>query len=119
MESDWRKFSDMVPRLRERYLTDRNARIAALLADPKKNETERFWDAIVEMEREARVLRQCLDGHSRSKMWLYMLTMIRAGMLKREDMGVFSDELQKKVSYAFDETKGHPDKEANGPSDIR
>lgn len=104
-ESDWRKFRDMVPRLRERYLADRNARIAAMLTDAKKNETERFWDAMEQMEREAKVLQKCLDGHSRSKMWLYMLTMIRAGMLIKEDVGVFSAELQKEIACAFDEGK--------------
>lgn len=105
MESDWRKFRDMVPRLRERYLADCNARVAALLTDPEKNETECFWDAMEEMQREARVLRECLDGHSRSKMWLYILAMIRAGMLSKEDIEVFSEDLQKEVSYAFEETK--------------
>src|SRR5437868_9937234 len=93
MESDWRKFRDMVPKLRERYLVERNARIVQMLTNPVKSETERFWDAMEEMEREARVLRQCLDGHSRSKMWLYILTMIRAGMLRKEDIEVFSEEL--------------------------
>jgi len=106
MESDWKKFRDIVPKLRERYLADRNARISALLTDPKKNETDRFWAAMEEMEKEARILRQCLDGHSRSKMWLYMLTMIRAGMLKKEDMAEFSESLQEEVSYAFSENEG-------------
>ncbi len=106
MESDWRIFRDMVPKLRERYLADCNARLAALLADPKKNETERFWEAMQEMEREAKVLRLCLDGHSRSSMQRYMLIMIQAGMLKKEDVGVFSEELQKQISFAFDEIKG-------------
>jgi hypothetical protein len=106
IESDWRKFRDMVPKLRERYLADRNARLAAVLTDPAKNETQRFWEAMEVMEREARVLRQCLDGHSRSKMWLYMLTMIRAGMLSRDDVAVFSADLQKEIAYAFEEEKG-------------
>ena len=105
MESDWKKFRDMVPRLRERYLADRNARIVTLLTERAKTETERFWDAMEEMEKEARVLRECLDGHSRSKMWLYILTMIRAGMLTKEDLKVFSEDLQKQVSYAFEETE--------------
>ena len=104
MESDWTQFRDMVPRLRDRYLAARNARLVTLLTDPEKTETERFWDAMEEMEREARVLRECLDGHSRSKMWLYILAMIRAGMLSKEDINVFSEDLQKQVSYAFEET---------------
>jgi len=97
MESDWKKFRDMVPKLRERYLAERNARILRNLTDPKKTETERFWDAMDEMEKEARTLRKCLDGHSRSKMWLYMDIMRRAGMLKRGDLADFSEELQKQV----------------------
>lgn len=105
MESDWRKFRDMVPKLRERYLADCNARIAALLTNPKKNETERFWEAMEEMEREAKVLQRCLDGHSRSSMQMFMQIMIHAGMLKKEDTGVFSEELQKQISFVFKETK--------------
>ena len=106
MESDWRKFRDMVPKVRERYLLERNVRIARMLTNPEKSETERFWDAMEEMEREATVLQQCLDGHSRSKMWLYILTMIRAGMLRKEDIEVFSEELQKEIAYAFEDDKG-------------
>ena len=105
-ESDWRHFRDITPKLRERYLSECNARIADLLTRPDKNETERFWDAMEAMEKEAKVLGRCLDGHSRSKMWLFMLSMIEAGMLKKEDMAVFSDDLQKQVSYAFEKSKG-------------
>jgi hypothetical protein len=105
MESDWKTFRDMVPQLRERYLANRNARISALLTDAESTETQRFWDAMEEMEREARVLRECLDGHSRSKMLLYILAMIRAGMLGKDDIEAFSEDLQKQVAYAFEETK--------------
>jgi hypothetical protein len=105
METDWRKFREMVPKLRERYLADRNARFMALLTNPKKTETEHFWEAMEEMEREAKVLRRCLDGHSRSSMQQYMEFMIYAGMLNKEDMGNFSEELQKQISFAFEETR--------------
>jgi hypothetical protein len=101
-ESDWKKFRAMVPKLRERYLAERTGRIAALLTNSKKSETERFWDALEEMEKEAKVLRYCLDGHSRSKMWLFMLSMIHAGMMKKEDLAEFSEELQQSISYVFD-----------------
>lgn len=90
MESDWRKFRAIVPDLRERYVADRNARIRCLLDDPSKTETERFWDTFEEMRKEAKVLTSCLDGHSRSKMWFYMILMRNAGMLKQEDLASFS-----------------------------
>ena len=101
MESDWRKFRDMVPQLRERSLAGCNARIASVLADPKKNETDRFWDALEQMEKEAKILRNCLDGHSRSSMSLFMSLMLHHGMLTREDLLQFSEELQKTLSRAF------------------
>jgi hypothetical protein len=99
MESDWKQFSALVPVLRERYLAERNAEIARIINDPKKTETERFWDAMEVMEKEAKTLRKCLDDHSRSKMWLNMITMRGAGMLKREDLAGFGEEIQKKVFY--------------------
>ena len=103
MESDWKKFRAIVPMLRERYLTATNARIVNLFRDPKKTETEHFWDAMEEMEKQAKVLQRCLDGHSRSKMVFFMLTMIRAGMLRKEDLAGFSVELLAQVDYAFEE----------------
>ena len=98
MESDWKKFSAMIPMLRERYLAEQNARIVCMLADPKKNETERFWDAQDAIQKESKVLRRCLDDHSRSKMALAMLSMRVAGMLKKEDLANFSQELQELIA---------------------
>jgi hypothetical protein len=103
MESDWKNFRAIVPKLRERYLAERHADIMRKFTDPEKTETERFWDTMEAIEVEARILRQCLDGHSRSKMGLYLLTMARAGMLKKEDLAGFSDELRQQLAYAFEE----------------
>ena len=102
MESDWRHFRDIVPKLRDRYLAERNAQIVALLTDPKKNETERFWEALEVAEKQAKILQQCLDGHSRSTMSMYILRMIGVGMLTKADTEVFSEELQKQISFAFE-----------------
>lgn len=104
-ESDWKKFTAMIPKLRERYLVTCNARIAGLLADPRKTETERFWDAHEAMEKEAKLLHHCLDGYSRSTLWSYIISMIRHGMLTRDDCAQFSEDLQAELSYAFDKKK--------------
>jgi hypothetical protein len=97
VESDWKKFSAMLPIWRERYLADHNARLVRLLTDPKKSETERFWDAEEQLRKEAKTLRECLDDLSRSKMWLRLMAMRAAGMISREDIAEFSEELQKQV----------------------
>lgn len=97
MESDWKKFRAQLPIWRERYLADRNARIARILTDPKKSETERFWDAEELIQKEAKTLRRCLDDISRSKMWLRLMAMRSAGMIKREDLAEFSETLQKQI----------------------
>ena len=97
VESDWKKFSAMVPMLRERYLAEQNARMARLLTDQKKNETERFWDAWDAMQKEAKTLRWCLDNHSRSNATLHMISMRSVGMLQKQDLTGFSEELQELV----------------------
>lgn len=103
MESDWKKFSAKLPVWRERYLADRNARIARLLTNPNKTETERFWDAEELIHNEAKTLRRCFDGISRSKMWLRLLEMRAAGMVTREDFADFSAELREQL---FDDRLG-------------
>lgn len=57
----------MLPRLREKYLALRNAEEIDVFASSNGSETERIWDAMGRMEGEAKVLRLCLDDHSRSK----------------------------------------------------
>ena len=97
MESDWKKFRALIPIVRDRYLATRNAEIVRKLTDPKKTDTERFWDAAEVVEKEAKTLRRCLDDISRSKMWLTLITMRRAGMLNKQDLAGFSEELQHQV----------------------
>lgn len=103
-EADWKKFRAMVPDLRERYLSACNARLLTLLTNPQKTPTERFWETFEEMDREAKILQRCLDGHSRSSMWRYLALMIRCGMLKREDAAIFSPELQQYLEPTFTDT---------------
>jgi hypothetical protein len=97
MESDWKKIGPMLPIWRERYLADRNARIVRILTDAAKSETDRFWEAEELFRQEAKTLRRCLDGCSRSNMWLHLLEMKAAGMIRREDLAEFSLELQKQI----------------------
>lgn len=97
LERDWKTIREMVPRPRERYLAEQNARWVSLLTDWQRNQTERFWGTLKEMGQQARVLEDCLDGHSRSKMEEYMGRMLAIGMLKKEDIAVFSDELQSQL----------------------
>jgi hypothetical protein len=97
MESDWKKFHQMVPQLRERYVAEQNSRLARLLSAPDKTETGRFWEVEEEVRKIARTLRECLDGHSRSSMASYMHLMRAAGMLKKEDLADCSEELQKQI----------------------
>lgn len=101
LESDWKKFRALIPVLRERYLAERNAEIVRLLTAPNKDETDRFWDAEAQVLAEAKALRRCLDDISRSKMWLTLISMRNAGMLKKEDLAAFSEDLQKRVFFEF------------------
>lgn len=93
LEADGRKLRGMVPVLRERFWAKHNVRDAALHADPRKDETERFRDALAAMEEPSKVLRACLDGHSRSRMeWCVMLKGCHV-RFRKEDLEGLSEEL--------------------------
>jgi hypothetical protein len=98
LESDWKKISRQLPELRERYLTEQNARLARMLTEPGKTETERFWDTLKEMTQQSKILVRCLSSYSRSNMEAHMVQMLHVGMLKQEDLTAFSEELQKSLA---------------------
>ena len=93
-ESDWKKFRNSLDKWRERYLKRKNDEIRAILEDNDLNETEKFWDIVDFQKKESKVLRNCLDGYSRSKMSLHMALMKKYEMIYQEDIEEFSEELQ-------------------------
>jgi hypothetical protein len=96
-ESDWKTFRKRVPEWRERYLEERNREIIGILSEEGKTPTERFWDAEERIKKEARILVDCLDGHSRSKMAWYLMLMHRYGLIRDEDLEEFSEALRERV----------------------
>ena len=46
---------------------------------------------------EAKILMDCLDGHSRSKMWRYMVKMYYYDIIRDSDLEEFSPELRELV----------------------
>ena len=97
-ESDWKQFRSMVEFLRERYLKEKNQQLTQILTDTERTSTKQFWDTFEEMKKEGKILEECLDGHSRSRMYMKMLLMLRYGMLKEEDLKGFSDGLQEQLT---------------------
>jgi protein-tyrosine phosphatase len=93
-ESDWKKFRNSLDKWRERYLKRKNDEIQAILEDNNLSATEKFWDIVEFQKNESKILRNCLDGYSRSKMTLHMALMKRYEMISQEDIEEFSEELQ-------------------------
>lgn len=67
-ENDWKTFRKRVPEWRERYLQSVDQDLIRTLADPERTPTAQFWDTDQQMKEQARILRKCLAGHSRSKL---------------------------------------------------
>ena len=101
-ESDWKVFRAMTPELRERYLREKNEELKGILEEVGKTPTERFWNAAEKSEEVARILRRCLDGHSRSKMQGFMAQMLQDGLLRRADLDKFSADLRERLSVWAD-----------------
>jgi hypothetical protein len=93
-ESDWKKFRNSLDKWRERYLKRKNDEIRAIIEDKDLSETEKFWDIVEFQKTESKILRNCLDGYSRSKMALHMALMQKYEMIYQEDIVEFSEELQ-------------------------
>lgn len=97
-EADWKKFRVMVPELRERYLRQRNSELIAILEDESLTATEKFWTASERMEEIGKILRCCLDGHTRSRMRDFLASMYRCRMLGDQDLVGLSDEVREWIA---------------------
>ena len=95
-ESDLKLYRKRAPQWRERYLQKRNEAFATHLNDPEKVPSERFWEVLEEMKAEAKILRS-LGHHARSNMVFSMVQMLGYGMIAREDITGFSEELQTRL----------------------
>lgn len=59
--------------------------------------TSRFWDAKEMIDRDAKRLRDLLDGHSRSKMEWFLFLMYAQGFIGDADLDEFSEELRERI----------------------
>ena len=96
-ESDWKALRKIVPDLRERYLQARIEEFTSVLNDGGLNSTEKFWEIDERTRDIAKTLQACLDGHSRSKMELFIGMMLRNEMMSEEDLSIFSPKLQERM----------------------
>jgi hypothetical protein len=97
-ESDWKRFRTIVPDLRERYLRKRNSELSAILRDEALNATDQFWTASERIDEIGKILKSCLDGHSRSTMVSYLMMMQRHQMLREEDLDGFSEGVRERLA---------------------
>jgi len=97
LESDWKTYREHVSAWRERYLEKKNQEIVAILEDEGRTPTERFWEARRAMDEEAEILTDCLEGHSRSKMYWNLVLMRGHDLILDEDLNAFSHELRESV----------------------
>ncbi|WP_340105777.1 hypothetical protein [Rhodohalobacter sp. 8-1] len=65
--------------------------------DEKRTPTEQFWDAYDAMKKQDKILRDCLDGYSKSDMGMHILLLLGHGLMKEQDLDEFSDELREWV----------------------
>ncbi|MGM0601319.1 MAG: hypothetical protein ACQETH_16025 [Candidatus Rifleibacteriota bacterium] len=94
-KADWKKFMNILPELRERYLKNRNKEISNLFLNVNQTATENFWNTKEIIAKEAKILQDCLDGISKSKMKERIIIMFRYGLFQKKDIKSFSLELQK------------------------
>lgn len=97
LESDWKTFRKRVPEWRERYLAEKNQHLVASLTAADKTPTEQFWDTEKQLKKISRILTDCLDGHSRSRMEMYLCLMYRHKMIGDADLAEFSPAQKERI----------------------
>jgi hypothetical protein len=97
LESDGKTYSKRVTEWRERYLESANQEIVGILTDESRSPTQRFWDAKGRMKKEAKLLVDLLDGHSRSKMERYLILMYGYNFIGDAELAEFSEELRERI----------------------
>jgi len=67
------------------------------LSDEERTPTEQFRDAREKIEEEAKILRERLEGHSRSHTWVQLFLMYRHGLVEEADLGAVSAVLREHI----------------------
>jgi uncharacterized protein YpbB len=101
-ESDWKTFRKSLPEVRERYLNKLNEELAQMLKASDLSATERFWKTHEQINEEAKILQECLDGASRSRMETMIFSMLGCGMMRLEDLENYSQELRDRARAWFE-----------------
>lgn len=96
-KSDWVRFTEMLPAIRERYLAGKNDELAAMLLSEGPSPSEKFRKAEEFIQREGKILKLCLGGQSRARQTMFMALMYRYHMLSDHDLDLFSETLAKQV----------------------
>ena len=107
-EKDWKVYSKRCGEWRERYLEKKTREIAEFLTGDDKTPTERFWETEKLIKKEARILRKCLDPHSRSKMVDHLMLMAHYGMIRSSDLDGFSEDLQEYIGQVLERVGSPP-----------
>ena len=97
-KSDWKKYSALVPDVRERYLQKHNAELANMLLPSSQTPTEQFGATFERFKEISKILTTCLDHHSRSRMLSNIYSMYHCGMISDQDLEPFSEELHTHIN---------------------
>jgi hypothetical protein len=101
-EADWKNYKSIVHGLRERYLSNRNKELIAILSRDSNTPTENFWNANGRMKEIERIISDCLDDHRRSRMLSNLMLMYYHQMITDDDLNGFSEEVRGCISTIVD-----------------
>ena len=96
-ESDWKKFKDLIPLMRDRFLLRKNEELIAVLSQEGKTPTEIFWETKERLDEYEKIIYQCFRYQSRSDMWLAVLSMRTYCLMLDEDLEQFSEPLRQDI----------------------
>jgi len=97
LESDWKVYNELIPFWRDRFLLRQNEELISILSRESTTPTENFWETKKLIDTQAKVLDQCLGFHSRSKMWMSILSLRSHEVILDQDLERFSETLKRDI----------------------
>jgi hypothetical protein len=101
-EADWKIFKELHGIAMERFFQRAVAGLALKAGNDRNTNRTRFWDVHEQVAADARAAAEMFDGSRRSRAMWMLLRWRAEGLIKEEEMGRFSIELQESVKSVLD-----------------
>ena len=102
-KSDWKLFCSKVPGWQERYMNRLDEEYIELLSSDKSAST-RFWELEKRIREDKKSKGVVINLRKSEALW-YIALFLRDGIIDKDDLSEFSDDLQENVNFLVERSR--------------